>query len=223
MAGMFGWFRFDKPGRGISKDAPKKKSIFLFLELVLRKFGLLLQLNLLYVVCCVPLITIGPATAGLTYVLRCFGREEPCFLYSDFLEKMKENFKQTLWMSIVDLFIWVLLLFDFLFFNSMAEFRFMRWFIFALALLFAMMHFFLYSIVIGYHQKTLEIYKNAFILAVARLPQNLLVLAIICLLVWGILQLHFELAITAFLVLGFSLIGFIMTFYGQSVMKKYFP
>ena len=42
----------------------------------------------------IPAITVGPAQAGLTYLLRCFSYELPTFYWSDFKDKMKENLKQ---------------------------------------------------------------------------------------------------------------------------------
>ena len=44
--GLF--FNYDKPGPGIDKNAPKKKGIFLFLELLGRNLSNLLLSNMLY-------------------------------------------------------------------------------------------------------------------------------------------------------------------------------
>ncbi len=49
-------FNFDKPGPGVSKDAPKKKGIFLYLELLGRKLSKLFSLNMLYFVCSIPVL-----------------------------------------------------------------------------------------------------------------------------------------------------------------------
>ncbi len=46
MAGFFGMFNFDKPGRGVGKDAPRKKGFFLFFEIFLRKFWRICSLSL---------------------------------------------------------------------------------------------------------------------------------------------------------------------------------
>lgn len=49
---------YTKPGPGVSKDAPKKKGIFLCLELFSRKLSKLIALNLLYFICSLPMIII---------------------------------------------------------------------------------------------------------------------------------------------------------------------
>lgn len=54
--GLF--FNYDKPGPGIEKDAPKKKGIFLYLELFFRKFWLLIKANMLYFAVSLPVMAI---------------------------------------------------------------------------------------------------------------------------------------------------------------------
>ena len=50
-----GLFNYSKPGPGVSKDAPKKKGIFLYLEILKRKFTKLFSVNLLYFICSLPM------------------------------------------------------------------------------------------------------------------------------------------------------------------------
>ena len=52
--GLF--FNYDKPGPGIEKDGPKKKGIFLFLELIWRKLGKLFLSNMLYMAVSLPVL-----------------------------------------------------------------------------------------------------------------------------------------------------------------------
>ena len=127
--GLF--FNYSNPGPGIEKDAPKKKGVFLYLEILARKFTKLFTLNLLYFIFSLPMILIyfmifllmipniiislfmsfaftimlgsGPASAGMAYIMRQFSREEHVWLASSFFGKMKENFKQEIIVAIVDL------------------------------------------------------------------------------------------------------------------------
>jgi len=46
--------RYNKPGPGVDENAPQRRSFFHFLELFFRKFGKLIQLNLLYLVTIIP-------------------------------------------------------------------------------------------------------------------------------------------------------------------------
>lgn len=54
MAGFFGMFNFEKPGRGVYKDTPQKKGFFLFFEILLRKFWRISSLSLFYTLFSIP-------------------------------------------------------------------------------------------------------------------------------------------------------------------------
>lgn len=221
MGGFFGYFDFEKPGKGVNEDGPKKKGFFHFFELYGRKIVKLVQLNLLYILCCIPVVTIGPATAGLTYVLRNFAREEHSWVVSDFFEQCKKNLKQGLIVGNLNLLIWVVLVYDFLFFSGWQGFEFMRFFILALGVLFAIMNFFIYSIMVTFDIKVIDIYKNAMILTAVRLPVNFLMLVTVGALVFILLNIHPLIAILIALALAFSTIGFIITYYVQPIIRKY--
>jgi len=65
-------------------------------------FPKLILLNLLYLVCCIPVFTIPAATAGMTKVLMKLWREGNCFLWADFWEEFKTDFgiKMFLWYAL---------------------------------------------------------------------------------------------------------------------------
>lgn len=54
--GLF--FNYDKPGPGVDKNAPKKKGIALFFELLWRNFGKMLLSNMLYFVVSLPVLAL---------------------------------------------------------------------------------------------------------------------------------------------------------------------
>ena len=91
MAGFFGLFDLAKAGPGVSKNEPKKKRFFLFWELYFRKFFKLILAGLLYLVVSIPIVTIGLAQAGLTFVKRNYSREKHVFLPSDFFDTIKRT------------------------------------------------------------------------------------------------------------------------------------
>ncbi|MCL2089510.1 MAG: DUF624 domain-containing protein [Oscillospiraceae bacterium] len=103
MADFFGYFGAQmKAGPGIGKNEPEKKRFFLFWELFFRKVWQLMVLNLLFVAACVPIVTIGPAIAAFSYVLRNYAWGKPVFLFSDFMDAFKKNFRQALCMSLIN-------------------------------------------------------------------------------------------------------------------------
>ncbi len=57
-------------------------------------------LNLLFILCCIPVITIGPAVAALYAVMLREARREYGYLYRSFLRAFREMFFQALGMSL---------------------------------------------------------------------------------------------------------------------------
>lgn len=100
-------FDYESTGAGISKNAPQKKRIFVFFDIFVNKFWKLLGLNVIYTLFCLPIVTIGPATAGVTKVLRNFSQRRPTFLWGDFIESFKKNMKQSLPLGLIDIFIFI--------------------------------------------------------------------------------------------------------------------
>lgn len=87
---------YSRPGPGIDKNAPPKKGVALFLDILGREFWALLLVNVIYVLFCLPIITIGPATAALYRVTVTMVRDKNVYAWKDFWEAFKSNWKQGL-------------------------------------------------------------------------------------------------------------------------------
>lgn len=56
--------------------------------------GQLIALNLLWIVCCIPVVTAGASTTALFYCVLRMHKEGYCFAIKDFFKSFKRNFKQ---------------------------------------------------------------------------------------------------------------------------------
>lgn len=235
MAGFFGIGDFTKEGPGVRKDAPKKRGVFLFLELFFRKFWKMCKLNVLYAIAALPTFVVtfilsgvftqnlismamagnpefaqgaelldlilrffvslivmvlwgmGPVTAGFTYVLRNYSREEHSWLWSDFWQHTKANFKQAIVVWLVDQVVLVLLIVAYLFYSSQTSALFyIRYVIIWIAILYTTMHFYIYTMMVTFKMSLKDLYRNALLFSVAKLPLNLFVLAVVLLINAGI-------------------------------------
>jgi uncharacterized membrane protein YesL len=88
-----------KSGKGISKEEASgsgKTPLQQFGEIFGRKFWQLMGLNMLWLLLCLPIITVGPATAALTHVLRKFVIEQPMVsIVGEFFGAFKKHFART--------------------------------------------------------------------------------------------------------------------------------
>mgnify|MGYP000075215305 CR=1 FL=1 len=221
---FFGLFNYGKPGPGVDKNGPKKKRFFLFFELYFRKFWKLVQLNLLFLVCCIPIVTIGPAIAGMTYVLRNFALEKPTFLVSDFFDAFKSNWKQGFGLSVIFGLVTVIagVSFFWYFANSARSWVMLipLGLCILLCLILLFMQFYVYLMAVTVELKLKYIIKNSFIFAFLGAKTNLIT-AFFVLLIGVPTVLFFPLTIPIIAVLAFSTIGFITVFNSYPYIIKY--
>lgn len=188
-------------------------------EIIMSAFPLLLFLI------CVPVITVGPAQAGMTYLLRNYSREEHAFIWSDFKEHALKNFKQSLIVSVINTLITVLVILDiYLYFNMSRNNVLLSsasvLVIFAF-ILFMMMNMYIYPMIVTFDLTIKQLYKNALMFAMLKFFPNLLIL-IICLAVLLVpFFLQPAIAYLLFIFLTMSLIGFITNFHVYPKLKKY--
>ena len=90
------WYEPKKDRPDIPKDAPRKKGIVRFLDTLWREFFALIKLNLLFLVFCIPVVTIPAALTAMSKVTVMMVRDENCFLWHEFWEAFKRDFGRSL-------------------------------------------------------------------------------------------------------------------------------
>ena len=80
---MFFQKDYATPGPGIDPDAPEKTGLARFAEILQLECVTLVKLNLLFVLSCVPLVTIPPAVFAMNQVVRRMVLDQPvdCFYH----------------------------------------------------------------------------------------------------------------------------------------------
>ncbi len=279
--GLFGG-NYAKPGPGVDKDAPKKKGLFLYFDILTRKFTKLIQANLIYSLMSILWIAVlyflsmfftqgfigkltegivvegmtdeqiqsmysvvirmvmlsgiwliigsGPASAGLSYILKCFTHEEHAWIWGDFKDKMKENFKQAIIMPFLDLAVMLFGVNACVFYyasyqQSYAPYWFVLFVVMCIMLLiYAVMHFFIYPLMVTFETTFSQLFKNAFLLALAKLPMCVLFM----LLGGGVLFAAFSflnpmIVVAVLLFGGYGLMRFPVEFYVVRAIDKLMP
>lgn len=220
--GLFNGYMKDGPG--VRKDAPKKKAFFAFFDIYIKRFWKLIELNMLYFICCLPIITIGPATAGFTYVLRNYARDSHSFLWSDFFDAVRKNWKQSFIVSLIQFFMLICLIFGISQFDPSNTF-FMIYFVVAVFVnvFFTMMMFYVYPMLVTFKFNLKQLFKNAFIFANIGLKTNIITLFLSALLIVSyiiLIGLFSPLIILLPLIL-LSTIGLIINFNVYPYLEKY--
>ena len=170
----------------------------------------------------------GPATAGITSILIKCTKEEHAFLWSDFLKSIKENFKQSLIVFIVDIIAFVVLYLGVVFYgNKPGMFGIITSIlIISIILVYTMMHFYLYPIMVTYDMKLWHIYYTSVLYTRGKLPRTFLTLIILLAIHIGIVYVvsNFSIGILVLLLgvaIVYALSGFIVNFNVYENMRGY--
>ncbi len=220
--GLFGGY--ENAGPGIPKSELEKKGIFKFFDIYKGKFWKLIELNLIFLLFCLPIVTIGPAIAAMTKVTRNYTQERPTFLWHEFVKAFKSNFKQSFIMGLIDIVFVVAVFFAIPIYNAMAQQQSFFYIPFIITIsmifIFLMMHFYIYLMIVSTNLSLGKIVKNSFILVSLGLKSSLLTLLAVFFIV---AMLFLFLPYSSFLMpfIPFSLISIVVSFNCFPVIRKY--
>lgn len=151
-----------------------------FLMRVLSKIADTAWLNILFIICSIPIFTIGASTTALYYVTFKTIKDEEGYITKDFFRSFKENFKQSTIVWIVLLILYMILgaeLLTLLRMNTdMANVGIVIAMIPGLLILFIGLYVF--PLLSRFENTTKVTVKNALLLSIANIPKTLLALII---------------------------------------------
>lgn len=146
----------------------------------LGKVADLLLLNMLVLLCCIPIVTVGASLTGLHYMALKMARDEECYIARGFFKSFKQNFKQATLIWLLMLFVIAVLVVDFLIMgNSSIEFSGV---IRVIITVFAVMVFFtfmyIFPMLAKFENTILRTVQNAFLTSILQFPKTVLMVII---------------------------------------------
>ena len=130
------------------------------------------------------LIVIGPVHAGITYLLRNYSQEEHAFVWMDFTEHAKNNWKQSLAACLISIIVTLVLAVNYAFYSSSDIISnpwlstILRTTIVIVFVIWCIMQMYLYPMMITFDLKLKQLYKNCLLFSIMRLPFNILIFLI---------------------------------------------
>jgi len=138
-------------------------------------------LNVIWILLCIPIITIFPATVAMFGVIRQWVRKEDVPVFNSFFKLFKENFKKGFMAGII----WFGLAY-LLYFNITVSLQmegilklFMLSILISFCILFILLSIFLLPVIVQYEMRLGSLIKNSLLLSVSQLKVSLLSLMII--------------------------------------------
>jgi len=230
-----------REGKGVSKGEVRDKGIFNFFDVYTTNFWKFTVLGLLYVLFCIPVITMPAATAAFFYVQRNIIRKKGVFIWSDFHETFTKYFWKAIPMGIIDILAYGLSLIAMWWYGVtggilkyQGHLNPPNWFCmigFGVALAFmgiyTLMRSYTYMQLVSFDFNYKQIYKNAFYLACLGFFRNIFVLflrIVLVLILWsiaGISSLGLGLVIVLLPLMIISLRAYIINYNSFAVIYKY--
>lgn len=215
---MFGFNSYTRPGKGIDKDEPEKKGIALFYDILMREFWHFCGINALFILGCLPIVTIGASYAALNSVIIKMIRDVPIYAFEDFKLGFKNNFKQGTIAMLINALIGVLVYIAYMFY--LQEAPTLTYFVIAVAVLLLLFGNYVYPLLVSVELPLKGVYQNSFMIGMLCLFYSILNLVLgIGVFVLGVLM--FPISIFYILTIGFAFSAFINCFITYKGIKRY--
>ncbi len=154
---------------------------------LIRKLADVFVADILWLVCCIPIVTIGASTTALYYVTLRLVRESDGHVVQSFFQSFRTNFKQAtaVWLIFVGLIlVWCVDFYYILFlstWNPLIRYSMMI-FLIVLALVWVSMILYVFPIIARFENSTKEVMKNAYVMATKHIVTTIEMLCILALL-----------------------------------------
>ena len=166
----------------------------------LGKMADLMWLNVLTLICCIPIITAGASLTAMNYMALKIVRDEECYITKGFFKSFKDNFKQATVIWLILLVVIVVLIGDF-YVMSFAEFEFgniMRVAITLVAVFVVFEALYVFPVLAKFENTIWLTIKNSFLLSIMQFPKTILMI-ILYLLPVGLLLVAYQVVPLVFL------------------------
>lgn len=188
----------------------------------------LVWLNILWIVCSIPIFTIGASTTALYYVTMKMVKNEESYITKGFFKSFKLNFKQATGIWLIFMLIGGILAADycivsgtFIKLEGMSEnFRsFMIIFLIAFSVILAFILKYVFPVLAKFDNTVKNTIRNALLISIRHLPFTILLLVIPAVPI--VLAYFFPIMIVAYLLIVFSLEAFVSSYIYVKIFANY--
>ena len=137
----------------------------------LNKLADLMWLNVLTMLCCIPVITVGPSLTAMHYMALKIVRNEEGYITRGFFKSFRENFKQ-------GVAICLMLVGDFMIiaYSGLEFSQFLQVVLLAIAIMVYFISMFLYPVLAKFENTVLHTIRNALFVGVLQFPKTVLMM-----------------------------------------------
>ena len=190
----------------------------------------LFWLNVLFIVCSIPIFTIGASTTALYYVTLKMVKNEECYITKSFFRSFKQNFKQATGIWLIMMIVGGLLFTDYLIMNGkIADVsgiqdtvrKVILVILLAAAIVYAFTLRYVFPILARFDNTVKNTIRNALIISIRHLPLSAVLVAIP--IVAAVVLYFFPGAFIFYLIIVLALIAYTSSFMFVKIFANYMP
>lgn len=179
-------------------------------------------LSIVFIICCIPVITIGPALTALYYTTVKVIRRERGYMFKEFFKSFKTNFKSGVFLTFLFALALYILYIDRNYAVAMAETNQQMAFILscifnAISVIVFLTLIYAFPVLSRFTVKGFQLMKTSFFMSIRHLPSTILVAAILI-----VAGLGMYLIPILFIIVP-ALAAFLCSFMIERVFRKYMP
>ena len=144
----------------------------------LNKMADLMWLNVLTLICCIPIVTVGASLTAMHYMALKIARNEECYITKDYFKSFKLNFKQAtiIWLL---MFFFILVLVGDYFILKNSQMQFGNVISIMLTVVVVVLLFtstFVFPVLAKFDNTVLRTIKNSFFIGILQFPKTILMM-----------------------------------------------
>lgn len=203
---MSGFFNIDSP-------------LFRFLS----KLADIFILNILFLICCIPIITIGASTTALFTVTLKLVKNEEGYIFSGFFKAFKDNFKQSTIIWLIMAFVGIALYIDSRFWFGLGSTlgTVIGTFTYSLIIIYFLIMSCIFPVLAKFDNTIRNTFKFTAFFAVKHLLTSIIV-TVVSIVVLFLVYVS-PMALMAMFFVGFGAMAMIDSFFFLRVFKRYYP
>lgn len=188
----------------------------------------LVIINLLFIVCSIPVVTIGASYTALYTVMLKLVKNEESYIFRGFFKAFKNNLKQSTIIWLIMLVVGALLGTD-LYLSKhidMSLMKILNYIFLVFGFIYAMVLSYVFPILSKFDNSTKDTLRNALLMSIAHFPWSILIILVnlIPLIIFLFdLNIFFAAIFPILIFIGFSLMAFANSYIFNRIFKKYIP
>ena len=184
------------------------------------KISDILILNLLWVVCCLPIITIGASTTAIYYVSLKMVKNEEDYIVKSFFKSFKQNFKQSTIMWLIFLVFGGILGTDYYYLFKVVEKPtiFLKGITILASVLYTFSILYAFPLLARYHNTIRRTIFNSLVISLRYLPRTIIIILLIAVL--SFIGLYSTTSLLFTVMFGGGVVAFVVSAYVLKVFEN---